>query len=672
MYRKFTVILILVVCFTIMIPVQPMQAKEQNSVSFQRNSTFFGSHLQDVIYANDQYVAVGEDGTILHSKDGIDWTFAKSGVKGMLQSVAYGYGTFVAVGDDQAVLTSKDGVQWNKQKLTLNSKTVSILKGSKSVPRFDSDYITTSTSVIWDGKQFVMHTQFSNYGLLDSNVLGKTNFALISTSKDGITWSTAQISDYLSDPARKLKYLEGAYYLFSKDKVLTSKNLKNWTKLPLEKVQDATIGPKGYVLGLFMYESAYPYAGSMLVEKINSSVNTKKAKKLVDFGVESVRSVDYMNGSYIMSMMDGAIAVSPNGTDWTISNAFSGSGKSQHALSKTPSRTKLNKTIWDGNRYITVGDYGTILYSSDLKDFEKGRIEGVDMMAGGDLKGIKYENGLYFTYGSSEKLFVSRDGAAWNTFQSTDTDVVNTNSDMNTIEDAAYNGKDFALVTFYYYNALNFAAGAAYYSESDSSKLSDLKPFNAPHDVRWKGNNIVARYKDGSAHTFDTATGKWSSTDASKDQKLDHSVLMASGNGNTVKYVGLNDSNKIQFSNSEFSTQDVITSRSNWIIKLGYFDAKNKLKEANYKQYSAYELARGRYGVQMDHSRSSDFTINALIYGNKEFMAVGSGGLIIQSKDGKSWTRLDSGTYQSLNGIVWDGKQYYVVGDRGIFLTYTP
>jgi photosystem II stability/assembly factor-like uncharacterized protein len=105
---------------------------------------------------------------------------------------------------------------------------------------------------------------------------------------------------------------------------------------------------------------------------------------------------------------------------------------------------------------------------------------------------------------------------------------------------------------------------------------------------------------------------------------------------------------------------------------LGYFDEKNKLKEANYKQYSAYELARGRYGVQMDHSRSSDFTINALIYGNKEFMAVGSGGLIIQSKDGKSWTRLDSGTYQSLNGIVWDGKQYYVVGDRGIFLTYTP
>jgi hypothetical protein len=671
MYRKITIMLVAALCLIITAPFQTLQAKQQNKISFQSKSTFFGSHLQDVIYANGQYVAVGEDGTILHSKNGMDWTFAKSGVKGMLQAIAYGNGLFVAVGDDQTVLTSKDGVAWKKQKFTLSSKTVSTLKGSSYVPEFAHDYITTSTGIIWDGKQFVMHTEFTNYYLEDSNRISQTKLSLISTSRDGVTWSTAQISDYLFDSARKLKYIKGVYYLFSNQTIFTSKNLKKWTELPLEGVQDAAIGPKGYVLGIAMREGPYPHAGSMLVTGIQSNVDIGKAKKVIDFGIDGVRSVDYMNGSYVMSMFDGAIAVSSNGTAWTLSYPFAGSGDSdsQLALSQTSNRTKLNKTIWDGKQYITVGDYGTILYSSDLKDFEKGSIKDVAMIAGGNLKGIKYEKGLYFTYGTNGNLFVSRDGTEWSSFLSTDTDgAVNRISSSDTIEDAAFNGRDFALITFYTYNAINFSAEAVYYPESGSLQNSPLEAFNVPYDVKWKGGSIVARFKDGNVHTFDTATGKWSTSGTSKDQRLDNSVLKASGNGTTVKSKGLSGSNTS--SSTDVSKEELV--KSNWLIGLSYLDGKNKWKEAQYTLYSAYELARGKYVLQMDHVHSGNFRINALIYGNKEFVAVGSGGLIIQSKDGKSWTRLESGTYQNLNGVLWDGKQYYIVGDRGVFLTYAP
>lgn len=55
--------------------------------------TFFG----DVTYANGMFVVVGMGGTVLTSPDGINWTLRIKAAD-ILQSVTYGDGTFVAVG----------------------------------------------------------------------------------------------------------------------------------------------------------------------------------------------------------------------------------------------------------------------------------------------------------------------------------------------------------------------------------------------------------------------------------------------------------------------------------------------------------------------------------------------------------------------------------------------
>jgi hypothetical protein len=51
-----------------------------------------------VTYGNGLFVAVGEDGTILTSPDGVTWTQRTSGTSNWLNGVAYGNGLFVAVG----------------------------------------------------------------------------------------------------------------------------------------------------------------------------------------------------------------------------------------------------------------------------------------------------------------------------------------------------------------------------------------------------------------------------------------------------------------------------------------------------------------------------------------------------------------------------------------------
>jgi hypothetical protein len=73
--------------------------------------------LKSVTYGNGLFVVVGWNGTILTSRDGVNWTKQAPGTSNGLQGVAYGNGTFVAVGNSGTILTSRDGVRWTQRSL---------------------------------------------------------------------------------------------------------------------------------------------------------------------------------------------------------------------------------------------------------------------------------------------------------------------------------------------------------------------------------------------------------------------------------------------------------------------------------------------------------------------------------------------------------------------------
>lgn len=69
--------------------------------------------LWSVAYGGGQWVACGEQGTILTSLDGATWTKRASGFPTRwLVGVGYGAGTWVVVGEAGLILTSSDGVGW--------------------------------------------------------------------------------------------------------------------------------------------------------------------------------------------------------------------------------------------------------------------------------------------------------------------------------------------------------------------------------------------------------------------------------------------------------------------------------------------------------------------------------------------------------------------------------
>jgi hypothetical protein len=67
-----------------------------------------------VTHGNGLYVAVGDEGGIITSPDGIDWSVSPSGTTSHLRGVTWS-GVFVAVGQERTVLTSPDGVSWTPQ-----------------------------------------------------------------------------------------------------------------------------------------------------------------------------------------------------------------------------------------------------------------------------------------------------------------------------------------------------------------------------------------------------------------------------------------------------------------------------------------------------------------------------------------------------------------------------
>lgn len=96
-------------CFLSLFLLPFIRAQETwNAVSSPTTQT-----LWSVCHGGGQFVAVGENGTILTSPDGVAWTPRVSGFPTRwLVGVGYGNGLYVAVGEAGLILTSSDAMTW--------------------------------------------------------------------------------------------------------------------------------------------------------------------------------------------------------------------------------------------------------------------------------------------------------------------------------------------------------------------------------------------------------------------------------------------------------------------------------------------------------------------------------------------------------------------------------
>jgi photosystem II stability/assembly factor-like uncharacterized protein len=148
--------------------------------------------LNSVVSNGKLFVAVGDMGAIVFSKDGISWLLSNQIVKGNLHSVTWSGTQYIAVGDAGMIITSLDGINWTISKyatLTDNLYGVASSNGSQVVVvglngailvSYDGGkgftsvnrVVSTLSDITWDGYRYI--------AVGDAGV--------IVTSLDGVNW----------------------------------------------------------------------------------------------------------------------------------------------------------------------------------------------------------------------------------------------------------------------------------------------------------------------------------------------------------------------------------------------------------------------------------------------------------------------------------------------------
>ncbi|MDO3412395.1 hypothetical protein QWJ34_21705 [Saccharibacillus sp. CPCC 101409] len=610
-------------------------AAAAQAVAFKQSAQFFGKDLLDVAYGGSVYAAVGGDGAIVRSIDGDDWKTVGTGIKSDLKAVVYGNGRFVATGEDNTLLVSADrGQTWTKRSLTLTPSTVPGLKETEPGVLSRSKEITHG-SVVWDGKRFVVLTQMKAY-VFDDLSKNSTGYAFVSTSADGLSWKTSLVGPYVYE-MDKIKVIDGVYYAMGQNRTATSRDLKKWTTYEYG-LTDIASGPGGKVALWERLESARTRPAALRVSALTAKLNFKPSVDLTKWSEASqARSIDYINGLYAVNADKGNLVVSADGKTWSKRSV----GTQDNTISLD--RLKLNKTIWDGSRYVTVGAFGSIYTSTDLKKFDSHPVQGTAFPVGFDLYGIGRVGGQTYVYGSNGSFYTRENEKAWERPYSI--------LPAYNVLAAYYDGRHIAVAAMlsdWSWTVLNNSYVLSVYDvKSETKEETHLSGNYEPYLMQAAGSTFAATMKDGQVYKYSDAAGNFAKSGAPKTSLMFDEPRVIAGKG----------SQKVKYTYDKYNGGSRL-----------YYLQNNKWIKASFPTWSAIET----YNAQQSKHTHKEDTFGQIIYGNNEFIAVGARGMVLRSKDGKTWTQLSTPTKQYLNGIVWDGNVYTIVGDKGTYLTSGP
>ena len=265
-----------------------------------------GFQLESVAFGNGTYVAVGDNGTILSSKDGNTWTVRPCEESLSISSVTYGNSIFLAVARNYMnyqsyILTSPDGITWIQKNIYIPSA------------------VTFGSSIfvaVGDHRAFYSH--------------------------DGENWSIVTVdgedASLLDVTYGDSQFVAVGAYQGSSACIYTSPDGRMWTKQDVH-----TWDLKGV---------SYGNLGFVAVGEHGTIVTSLDAItwKVRASGTHNLYGVATGSNRIVAAGDDGVILTSEDGIGWKVKTAG-------------PS-IDLRKVIFDGSSFMAVGELGAIFRSS--------------------------------------------------------------------------------------------------------------------------------------------------------------------------------------------------------------------------------------------------------------------------------------------------------------------
>lgn len=202
--------------------------------------------LNAVAHGAGYYVAVGQAGKILRSPNGVDWTAASSPSSRDLYAVIHHGTRFVAVGGDYSVgaetLESADGLTWTRPELPAPKHVLLDLATDgvtlTAIGSYQPDLMAFGQFTWQDGVGWIQRLDGAATGIrYDAIAHGAPNFALIgptncATSGDGVTWTNTPLFNLAADPKDMSYGPAGWIAVGAAGQILASTGAIQWVPRP--------------------------------------------------------------------------------------------------------------------------------------------------------------------------------------------------------------------------------------------------------------------------------------------------------------------------------------------------------------------------------------------------------------------------------------------------------
>jgi len=276
----------------------------------QRGAGVTTEYLQGIVYGNGTFIAVGSNGAIVSSADGVLWESINSGTTKWIKAITYSNLKFKAVGWEGVYLTSADGRQWNAQVMaTIN------------------DY---HNDIIYAGGLYVVVGYFNDIAPR-GNVI---------RSLDGINWN---VDTMFAGYNYGIAHGANTYIVTGNaGKILSSPDCDIWTIETSNSNSNLT--SVSYANNLFVVVGT---DGAIL-----TSINGQSWSTVGAITSETLYEVRFCQDTWIAVGANGTLLTSKSGDNWEVRNSSTD--------------RDLRSIAFGGNTVVVVGENGIILQSDSL------------------------------------------------------------------------------------------------------------------------------------------------------------------------------------------------------------------------------------------------------------------------------------------------------------------
>jgi len=447
-FRK---LIALLVPLLLLLPVSnPASAAELPALRWRWvNPAPTGNHLRRVVYADGQFVAVGQYGTIVHSADGTGWTAAPALTLADLNGIAYGNGRYVTVGDAGTILTSRDGKSWTPAPSHSAADLLDVAFGDGRFVAVGTDGTVLSSP---DGQTWsAVPTGVTGpvEGVAYGNgrfVLGGQRALVLQWSSSG--WSVSRSERYIS---KKLVFTNGYFWASGGYVMLKSADGLNWEYVfgsnigrAYEEEPPTATSPDSLRLVEFTTELEYLAAGDGLyvlpanggheVLLSHDSLHWRKVGTEYYLGQPHIT---YGAGRFVMVGNDGQVLASTDGETWNrvhatpvgqphdvifaegrfvlIEKLYGNKDARIYTSTDGINWTAVTGPGWGGwniayggGRFVVASGGAWVAWSDDGQRWQSAKVPVPYA-----LETVAYGNGRFVAGGSGSSLAVSADGVTW-------------------------------------------------------------------------------------------------------------------------------------------------------------------------------------------------------------------------------------------------------------------